>query len=85
MPTGGVMVYRGLVRDGVVVLEGGVELPDGTAVIVQTAVSARGVPRVRPAEALDADHMERVDRLLSSLCHSSDEAMAAQQRLDRFL
>ena len=81
------MVYRGLVRDGVVVLEGGIELPDGTAVIVQAAVTARGVPRARPAavEPLDADQMERVDRLLSSLSHSSDEAMAAQQRLDRFL
>jgi hypothetical protein len=85
MPNGGFMVYRGQIRGGVVILEAGAELPDGTTVIVQAAVCARGVPRVRPADTLDADQMERIDRLLGSLSHSTDEAMAAQQRLDRYL
>jgi hypothetical protein len=37
------MSYRGIVKDKVVVLESGAELPDGTTVHVETEASGRNV------------------------------------------
>jgi hypothetical protein len=90
MPAGGSMVYRGVVRDGVIVLDGGVlpGIPDGTVVSVHAVAQQDATP---PAQALnptmaDADHRSEVgDRLLGTLWHTSSEGMRAQQRIDRVL
>lgn len=80
------MVYRGLVRGGVVVIDGDVALPEGTAVTVEAAAKTveapPGAPPGRSADGVDA---EKVDRLLGGLSQSSMEQMRAQQRMDRHL
>ncbi len=64
------MVYQGRVRNGVVVLEGGVKLPEGTAVKVETIdaspseqsedrlyrLAELAVPTGTPDLALNVDH-----------------------------
>jgi hypothetical protein len=64
------MIYRGVVTNGVVVLEGGIQLPEGTAVAVQTVETGSSaaaddsiyriwqlaVPTGLPDLALNVDH-----------------------------
>jgi hypothetical protein len=64
------MVYRGVVTNGVVILEGGVRLPEGTAVAVETVETGNdtagddsiyriwqiAVPTGLPDLALNLDH-----------------------------
>jgi hypothetical protein len=81
------MVHRGLVRDGVIVLEGGSPFPEGTVVTVQAAVPpARvAVPEQVHLGLPDGSTAESVDRLLTLIHQSSNDDMRAQQRLDRHL
>ena len=44
------MVYRGKVKDGIIVLEPGTELPDGAEVRIE--VELVGVPSERPGDPL---------------------------------
>jgi hypothetical protein len=80
------MVYRGLVRGGVVVIDGDVALPEGTAVTIEAAAKmVEAPPGAPPGRSPDGVEAERVDRLLGGLGQTSVEQMRAQQRLDRFL
>ena len=45
------MVYRGTVRNGIVVFEKGIELPDGTEVRIEPCVRDESVPSERPTLA----------------------------------
>lgn len=73
------MVYRGLVRGGVVIFDGVVELPEGTTVSVEAVPAPQAT-----AGTMAGDHFEKIDRHLGSLRHSGDEGTQAQQH-DRFL
>jgi hypothetical protein len=77
------MVYRGKVHGGVVVIEGGIVLAEGTEVTVTQAVQVQTSAR---AIGACADHVaEKVDRLLGWGHRTTDEGAEEQQRVDRVL
>lgn len=83
------MVYRGLVRDGVIVLDGAEGLPEGTVVSVEAVgqeQAARAGNGTVHLGGSDANHRSEVgDRLLGSHWQTSAEGMRAQQRVDHVL
>lgn len=81
------MVYRGIVKDGVVVMETGVTFEEGTVVEVQAAERSAqvAVTEYNWIGLPDASRAEEIDRLLSSLRPASRAAMRSQQKLDAVL
>lgn len=56
------MMYRGVVKDGQIVLEGGESLPDGTRVLVQLATEANSAA-IAASDLLNAEFIgEWADR-----------------------
>ncbi|MGB7159635.1 MAG: hypothetical protein WBD40_16330 [Tepidisphaeraceae bacterium] len=78
------MVYRGSVKDGVVVLEGSPPLRDGTKVNVELIEEPRTGPRPGSAEAILGNPArwqgdpEEVDRLLAELKEMKRAEVQAQ-------
>ena len=78
------MVYRGSVKDGVVVLEGAPPLKDGTSVNVEPVAELPRGPRPGAAEAVLNNparwqgEPEEIDRLLADLQEMKRAEIASQ-------
>ena len=81
------MVYRGLVRDGVVVLETGVTFPEGTVVEVQAADPDAQVAILEQTcvGLPDYGRIEEMDRLIGVARVTTRAALRAESRLDGVL
>ena len=79
------MVYRGLVRNGVIVLDDNLALPDGSVVTVHFTDLTPTNPSQDQTYNNPDLRSEKIDRLLGTLRHSTSDGMRAQQHLDRHL